>query len=82
MTNFEKMKPALDMIFDDLDIDEFVTFLGEAYSFACCSFCKLEKRCNHMMGYDDPDHEEKYPFGNGVSCEDVLRSFLEEEVEE
>ena len=76
MTNFEKMKPALDMIFNDLDVDDFVKFLGIGYGGASCAFCNLNERCNRMMG------DERYPFENRVSCEDVLRSFLEEEVKE
>lgn len=82
MTNFEKMKPSLGVLFkEDMTLEEFAEFISMGHAAGDCSLCKLEKYCDHMMAFDDPDHEEKYPLGNGVSCEDVIASFLEKEAD-
>lgn len=83
MTRYEKMKPALDMLFSDLSIDEFANLASEALDGGCCTYCAIDhKYCDHMMCMDDPDYEEKYPFGNGVFCKDVIKKYLQEEITE
>lgn len=82
MTRYEKMKPALDLLFSDLSLDEFVNVARGGLVYTSCDHCGIEKYCNHMMEMDIPNYEEKYPFGNGVRCEDVIRSYLQEELDE
>ena len=81
MTIFDKMKSSLDLVLDteEMTVDDLAEFLSDALDRCDCTLCKWEEYCDHMMEMDDPDHEEKYPFGNGISCRDVIKSVLEKE---
>ena len=76
MTNFEKMKPALDMIFDDINLDEAAKVLSNGL--IACEFCNIRNYCDEKT---DIYNDSKPPLGKIVTCEEVCKMWLKENAE-
>lgn len=76
MTNFEKAKNGLDVVFNDISLNE-PLYLYENID---CIFCKIQDKCSELMeiAYTDDD----YGATNNMSCSDVLRLYLQDETDE
>lgn len=75
MTNWEKAKPGLDVIFGDLSLEDAVAFLDDTIS---CSYCKIWKFCTKERGITGEGDED---IVTNVACRDVFRKYLSMEAE-
>lgn len=88
MTNWEKMKDSIYMLADGISEEDFIELFSNAMPCSRFGVCSLREQCDHALYKHDENGDVIFDeFGDEEvnpkwSCEDMLKAFLDKEVDE